>query len=57
MKPIPPKVRVEMIQREIHGLDIELSNIYVQHAAMLKHIEELVELRVSLVRQIEQTSQ
>lgn len=58
MQPIPPKLRVEMLEPEVHGLDIEIHNIHLEHAEMLKRMDALVALRVSLVRQIDQlTSQ
>ena len=53
MQEVPKKLRVEMLEREIHGLDIELAELYRQHVILLRQIDGLVELRVGLVRRIE----
>jgi hypothetical protein len=44
MEPVPKKVRVEMLEREVIGLDIELRNAYLEVFAVLRRIEVLLEL-------------
>lgn len=47
------ELRVEMLEREVHGLDVELSNAYREHVTLLKRIENLQKLRREAVSQID----
>lgn len=47
------KLRVEMLEREVHGLDVELSNAYREHVTLLTRIENLQKLRREAVLQID----
>lgn len=53
---VPKKLRIEMLEREVHGLDIELSNLYKEHVVLLQQIEHLQRLRREAVEQIDRTN-
>lgn len=50
------KLRVEMLERELHGVDIELGNAYKEHVALLKRIEGLQVLRREICTRIDRIS-
>jgi len=54
---VPKKLRIEMLEREVHGLDIELSNLYKDHAVLLKRIEHLQKLRRETVERIDRANE
>lgn len=56
MSELPKKLRIEMLEREVHGLDIELSNLYRDHVVLLKRIEHLQKLRREAAEQIDRAT-
>lgn len=57
MQEVPKKLRIEMLEREVHGLDIELSNLYRDHVVLLKRIEHLQKLRRETVERIDRANE
>lgn len=57
MQEVPKKLRIEMLEREVHGLDIELSNLYADHVVLLKRIEHLQKLRRETVERIDRANE
>lgn len=57
MQEVPKKLRIEMLEREVHGLDIELSNLYRDHVVLLKRIEHLQKLRREAVERIDRANE